>query len=308
MLMSPFLALVSETWIAPVLALYTLLFMAVVLCIGMWSRRRRRERIPVEFKLLRGPGETLRRKIAVMDEDFIFYVFAGAVAPIVVSWPALWLFAKWQLMTWTDVYFGGCGVVLVFLLSSILSGRWLWRKFSERRNYLLGYLGERTVAEALTPLLREGYHVFHDLPAVAGDRKFNIDHIAVGPTGLFVVETKTRRKGRARAGFKDHEVTFNGQQLIWPWGEDRHGLEQAEAEARWLGEWLQRMTGLQIAAKPILALPGWYVKATARGTVNVVNAKNLPIAIKGRGQRTLTDEQINLIARQVENLCRDVED
>lgn len=308
MFMSPCLALVSETWILPALAVYTLLFMAVVFCIGFWSRRRRCERIPVEFKLLRGPGETLRRKIADMDENFLFYIVACAFVPIVVSCPVFWLFSKWQFRTWTDVYLGGCGVLLVFLLSSVLSGWWLWRKFYERQNYLLGYLGERTVAEALSPLLREGYHVFHDLPAMAGVRKFNIDHIAVGPTGVFVVETKTRRKGRARAGFKDHEVTFDGQQLIWPWGEDRHGLEQAEAEARWLNEWLQRMTGLQIAATPILALPGWYVKATARGTVNVVNAKNLPMAIKGRGQRTLSDEQIGLITRQVENICRDVED
>jgi hypothetical protein len=282
--------------------------MGVVVSIGLWSRRKRRERVPVEFKLLRGPGETLRRKIAAMDENFFLHVLAGAFGPILAAYPAIWLLAKWQPKSETEAGLGIAGLLLVFLLSTYLGGRWLWSKFIENRNYELGYLGERTVAEALAPLLREGYHVYHDLPAEAGERKFNIDHVVVGPTGVFAVETKTRRKGRARTGFKDHEVTFDGQQLIWPWGEDRHGLEQAEAEARWLSEWLHRMTGLELAAKPLLALPGWYVKATARGVVNVVNAKNLPSAVKGRGQRVLTEEQIDLIARQIENRCRDVED
>ena len=58
----------------------------------------------------------------------------------------------------------------------------------------------------------------------------------------------------------------------------------------------------------MLALPGWYVKTTARGPVNVQNSKNLAIAIKGRGQVELTDEQIDLIARQLDAVCRDVED
>ena len=306
--MSPTLAAISSAWIFPALSLYAPVFMVLVIGIGIWSRRKRRERVPVEFKLLRAPGEGLRRKIAAMDENFFLFVVAGAFGPVVVAYPAAWLFTKWHVQSWSDVYLGGAGVLSVFLLSSILSGRWLWKRFIERRNYLLGYLGERAVAEALAPLLVQGYHLFHDLPAEAGNRKFNIDHIAVGPTGVFVIETKTRRKGRARPGYKDHEVGFDGQQLIWPWGEDRHGLEQAEAEARWLTEWLNRLTGFDVTAKPILALPGWYVKATARGTVNVVNAKALPSAVKGRGQRVLSDEQIDIIARLLDERCRDVED
>lgn len=306
--MNLFFAQTTFTWLYPVLGLYALLFLTVVSGIGIWSRRKRRERVPVEFKLLRGPGESLRRKITELDENLVFHLLVGVFGPIIATYPAFWLVARWQLDSWSKVYVGSAGILLVFLLSAVLGGRWFWKKVNERRNYLLGYLGERTVAEALAPLLRESYYVYHDLPAEAGDRKFNIDHVVVGPTGIFAIETKTRRKGRARPGFKDHEVTFNGHQLIWPWGEDCHGLEQAEAEARWLGEWLHRMTGFGITPKPLLALPGWYVKVTARGTVNVVNAKNLPIAIKGHGQRVLNDEQIDLIARQIEERCRTVED
>ena len=306
--MNPILALVSSNWIFPALAIYALIFLVAVTGLGFWSRRKRRERVPVEFKLLRGPGETLRRKLAVIDENLFFYVLAGAFGPLIATYPALWLFTKWRLVSWTDVYLGFGGVALVFLLSTVIGGRWVWNKFNERRNHLLGYLGERSVAEALASLLTQGYRIFHDFPAEASGKNFNLDHIAVGPTGVFALETKTRRKRRARPGFKEHEVVFDGQQLIWPWGEDRNGLAQAERQAKWLDGWLRQRTGIDVATKPVLVLPGWYVIAKARGTVNVVNAKGACSAVKGRGQRVLSDEQIDLIARQLEDRCRDVED
>mgnify|MGYP000447730379 CR=1 FL=1 len=49
------------------------------------------------------------------------------------------------------------------------------------------------VAEALAPLTVDGCRIFHDVPAAA----FNLDHVIVGPTGVFALETKTRRAGPA---------------------------------------------------------------------------------------------------------------
>jgi hypothetical protein len=60
--------------------------------------------------------------------------------------------------------------------------------------------------------------------------------------------------------------------------------------------------------KPILALPGWWVEARARGAVTVVNSKNVARAVEGIGPRILTDQEIDLIARQLDALCRDVVD
>ena len=285
---------------------YTLLFLGTVAGIGLWRRSRRGERAPVEFKLLRGPGETLRRRLAAMDENLIFQVIGSAAAPIMVTYTLLVISAK--ALPKDLLAYGFIAALLAFVITALVSGRWLWSKFVEHKNYQLGYLGERTVAESLAPLLGLGYQVFHDVPAENGGRVFNLDHVVVGPTGLFLIETKTRRKGRARPGFKDHEVAYDGQQLIWPWGEDRHGLEQALAEARWLSDWIRQITGVNVGAKPILALPGWYVKCTARGPVNVVNAKGLVSAIKGRGGIELASEQIDLVARQLDARCRDVED
>jgi Nuclease-related domain len=58
-----------------------------------------------------------------------------------------------------------------------------------------GAQGERRTARLLAPLERRGYQVFHDL-AVPGSGA-NVDHLVVGPTGVFVIDSK-RYRGRLR--------------------------------------------------------------------------------------------------------------
>jgi hypothetical protein len=52
-----------------------------------------------------------------------------------------------------------------------------------------GAEGEEVVGEILESLTTDGWQVIHDVSFGRG----NIDHIAVGPGGLFTVETKSRR-------------------------------------------------------------------------------------------------------------------
>jgi hypothetical protein len=54
-----------------------------------------------------------------------------------------------------------------------------------------GAAGERRTARLLGPLERHGWVVLHDL-AVPGSRA-NIDHLAIGPGGIFVVDSKQYR-------------------------------------------------------------------------------------------------------------------
>ena len=56
---------------------YCLLFMAVTVAILFWQTMRRKERPPEDFKLLRGPGETLRRRVQKADENLFWYFFSG---------------------------------------------------------------------------------------------------------------------------------------------------------------------------------------------------------------------------------------
>jgi hypothetical protein len=295
----------KTTWMIFGLEIYALLFVLAVVGFGIWRRKRRKERPPVEFKLLRGPGESLRRRMQQTDDEFAGKILLIAVAPPIVASMATATLTRLSPKTPLLSLLAGAAV----LAAGIALAAWLiLRLMGRRRDDLLGYLGERAVAEELQPLGAEGYRVFHDLPVKEGDRTFNIDHVVVGPTGLFAVETKARRKGRAREGFKDHEVVYDGKQLIWPWAEDRYGLVQADAEARWLTNWIHKATGLSVTARAILALPGWFVVNRVYGPILVVNHKGLPSFIHGRGERILSEEQIDLIARQLDQRCRDVED
>jgi hypothetical protein len=54
-----------------------------------------------------------------------------------------------------------------------------------------GAAGERRTARLLGPLEREGWAVLHDL-AVPGSRA-NIDHLVIGPGGVFVIDSKQYR-------------------------------------------------------------------------------------------------------------------
>src|SRR5262245_18921199 len=65
--------------------------------------------------------------------------------------------------------------------------RFAGRKTDERA-WRKGALGERFNGWLLDRL-PQGGHAFHDVPV--GDRGANIDHLVVGPAGVFTVNTKT---------------------------------------------------------------------------------------------------------------------
>ena len=68
--------------------------------------------------------------------------------------------------------------------------RFLDHRAKEASNWKAGYTGEALVANLLEGLPDE-FHVFHDIKH--RDLAGNIDHLVVGPTGVFVLETKNWR-------------------------------------------------------------------------------------------------------------------
>ncbi len=166
------------------------------------------------------------------------------------------------------------------------------------------------MAERLQAATLGGWRIFHDVPFVNNGAAFNIDHVAIGFGGVFVIETKTRRKGNARPGFKDHVVFFDGRDLVWPWGEDNHGLEQAERNAVWLTSWIKGEIGEKVNVAPMLALPGWWVerKPSKESRVCRVVHPNWIPGILAEERPVLSPKQVELIALRLEARCRDVED
>ncbi|MEO6569493.1 MAG: nuclease-related domain-containing protein, partial [Opitutaceae bacterium] len=197
---------------------------------------------------------------------------------------------------------------LVFLGGFVAILRWALRDIERYRDDRLNYLAGLEVAEQLLPLVSRGYRLFHDIPAEGELSDRNLDHVAVGPNGVALIEGKTRRKGRPRAGSKEHVVVYDGRQLIWSWGEEGREIDQVVAEADWLKKLILQLTGITTNVKPVIAVPGWWVETTSRGTVIVTPSNTIATAVEGNGPRVLSDAQIDLIARQLDERCRDVED
>ncbi|MSU70175.1 MAG: NERD domain-containing protein [Opitutaceae bacterium] len=281
-------------------------FLGFILGLLLWRKWQCLDRrpFPDNLKLLRGPGETQHRRLTRLDEHIIDHLLLAFGLPVVVS-AALW---------WVTIHLSGAAqiaglvVTLVGLIGSLFAiSRFLAQKVQESANRYLGCFGERVVAEALEPLKAQGFRVFHDVPSGEASHPFNIDHVVVGPSGIFAIETKMRRKGRAHGGFAEPEIIFDSQVLAYPWGEDRHGLEQAQRQAKWLADWLAPLLGQCPLVNPILTFPGWTIIRRGAGPVNVLNPKEILAALRPHGAPVPRAEQIDLIARQLDARCRDVE-
>src|SRR6266850_2171445 len=95
--------------------------------------------------------------------------------------------------------------------------------------------GEQAVAEKLADrgLSAAGYSAFHDVP---GSGDWNIDHVVVGPGGVFVLETKARPRRKAKREQEDNVVLFDGSVLQFPWCYDRDAVPQVVRNAKWVRE------------------------------------------------------------------------
>jgi len=95
-----------------------------------------------------------------------------------------------------------------------------------RRPECAGAIAELTVAEELAKL-PDGFHVFHDVRLrtdlfLRDDnhvplQSAQIDHVVVGPTGVFVIETKnwTGDFARSRDRFDPHDQVARANRLCW---------------------------------------------------------------------------------------------
>ena len=90
----------------------------------------------------------------------------------------------------------------------VLLVAYLVRPVPDPERWLRGAAGEVATARILERLSGRGWVVLHDL-AVPGSRA-NIDHLAIGPTGVWVIDTKSTR-GHATRGLTG--VRLGGRRL-----------------------------------------------------------------------------------------------
>jgi len=289
------------TW-TPVLLLFVPMFLAIALLYGwIYLKKRGNRKFPFSDAVLRNPGESLAEKISDLSFDFAMYFPMAALVPLYSYAAYLQIGADRQrapsLMVAVPLFIFAALATAWFLIKIV-------RTTNKLHSYRLGYAGEVAVGSALNQLMLRGYRVFHD---IQGDKGFNIDHLLIGPSGVFAVETKTNTKRKKIQGKQAFKVMYDGKSLYFP---DRNNtpersfLDQAKRNAKWVSKWLSDATGHPVKAQPVLVLPGWFVEVKKPGDVRVLNHNQVQSLTDVTKVKPLDKAEVERIAYQIQQRCQ----
>lgn len=187
----------------------------------------------------------------------------------------------------------GLGEFLGIVVVLALGWRLRFRSTEATRERRQDAEGEFLTAQVLDQLQREGFAVFHDL--AAPDSAANIDHLVLGPTGVWVVASK-RYRGALR---------LDGNGRLW------HGdrsLDRVLSTLWWEVKQVTTTlgTGDEVPVRPVLCIHGarlpWLGELAVDG-VPVVSGALLAPAIRSTRQ-VLPHPQVLDLTTQVRTAFR----
>jgi hypothetical protein len=173
------------------------------------------------------------------------------------------------------------------VMAALVGWRLRFRPSEQARTWQRGAHGERQTARLLNRLPREGFVVFHDL--AVPDSPANVDHLVIGPTGVFIVDSK-QWAGEVRQG---------ADGLVW---HNHYLLDRTLETVRWEAAAISRLLGTRTA--PLLCVHGAHIQGggvDAQG-VAIVPAHLLRAALGY--DRVLSDAEVELIAATARSRLR----
>jgi hypothetical protein len=185
----------------------------------------------------------------------------------------IWLVGLGAIATGVTTVAVGWVTAVVVALSTLLIAALLPRNHADR--WLRGAAGEQATARLLDRLPARRWTVIHDL-SVPGSRA-NIDHLVIGRTGVWVVDTKTTR-APVRTGWR---VVHFGDRRLDP------------GPVAWEAEIVSDR--LEVRARPIIAVHGSLARRARAGHVRVVPASDLLRRLR-RGRRRLSRGQVTALS------------
>jgi hypothetical protein len=142
---------------------------------------------------------------------------------------------------------------------------------AESRPWYLGALGEQEVARMLAQLPPQ-WCVVHAIPV--GRRGSDIDHLVIGPGGVFTVNAKHHEGANVWVG--DTRLFVNGRPT--------DHLRNARYEARRAAKLLSEASGARVDVTPVIAVVGAR-RVTTRGNPDVVVSRSSQLAAVLRQRR-----------------------
>lgn len=244
-------------------------------------------RSPLKNKPLRYPGQSLDEYIFDKLLDRLLTYALLSIIPILIityEWLRLYIPINKPPVFSTVLFLCVSAFGIFKIITLVKIGR----------NYQRGSEGEKYVGHILERLRKFDFDVFHDVQG----KGFNIDHVIIGPCGVFTLETKTigkPLKGQVIARYDGQEIQLNGRAL------SRDPIFQAKTQARWLSNLLHERTGSRIFIQPIVVLVGWYIEGeSAKHDVWVLNENRIEHHLKSLTEK-FSAEQIALFSSQLKH-------
>jgi len=144
-------------------------------------------------------------------------------------------------------------LIVIFLLAFAIKVIDVILVDERRHNYLTwgrGAGAELTVGRQLERLGPD-YKIINDINSGRG----NVDHVCIGPTGIFVIETKAHRGVVSYT----NQILINGKNL------EKDYLAQTQAEVRFVADFLHERLGGTYSVQGILEFPYAKIDASIRG-------------------------------------------
>lgn len=293
---------------------YAVLLTLFVFCLGFvpsfltvtwWERKLKKEikETPLTHDMLRPPGYSLRNQID--DVNFEIQVIQGffSILPLFLFGTHVsYLYLSNETLRIVPIALLIIVAIVVFIS---MAKKWL-RLLKQRKNLKLGMEGEMFTGEALNQLTLDGWRVFHDVEL---SDKGNIDHVLIGPGGVFCVETKTRSKLKQGKGRGKALVVNDGDRIQFT---DNSWVDlprdQVEAQARELTGFLRNRASFNGTVKPMVALPGWFLESKGRRDIDgirVINPKT-PRPLFATFESTLKESEISRLSKVLDEKNRTV--
>lgn len=247
---------------------------------------------PIKDNPLHNPAESLDKEIDKIINDKAIQDLVMIIMLLVLT--------GWEWWTWfRDVQPHPINISIV---TTLLIPIFVYRIYKHHKKVIrlkLGRDGEKAVGQYLESLRETSAKVFHDIPA----KGFNIDHLVIAKSGIYVIETKTYSKSDVGS----HRIVFNGSSLILGNGyKTDKPIIQVKAAASWVRELVKETTGKNFPAKPVVVFPGWFIEPTSEAKssdVWVLNPKGLPTFIANSSEK-LDESEVNMIAYHISRYVR----
>jgi hypothetical protein len=176
-------------------------------------------------------------------------------------------------------------VVAMFVIARMSPPHWI-EKWQD------GAVGEQWTGWSLRELESQGWRIFHDLAASHG----NIDHVAVGPGGVFLLDSKRWRGSVTVEGDSAVVRRLEDPDLQWRFTSPAH-VKRLAVE---VSEAIRASTRATVWVTPVIVVWGEFAQVVGGDTCKFVHGDGLA--------RWLNDQPARIAPPRVEQIAEAVAD